>query len=715
MIDASSLLIGTRWMWTRLIEKHHHYSSIEKLWRPSTHCALCQLLVRSLACKYPPAKNNAISSPRLSSYVVEVMETSEARAGSSLKMRLVVDGMEMPSLVVNQNISSATINWARDQINTCEKSHTQCRIPLAAAETRMRSQDADTRLIDLGQKNDPTLLLGRLAGIRLCKSNLETLIRPSRIDMWDKTYRDAIAITRMLGVRYLWIDALCIMQQEDGDDGAGLADWNKQAPLMGIIYAHAACVLSATAAKSTAGGCIFPKMPLGGGCHLREDEASSLDVNTARAKDTIVADLFREKVDNTPLSTRGWAFQERVLATRLLHFCDGVVLFECNEMQASSSHQMSQPYSHRQWLQKRKSILSRALDMLDPVAGAISIPWPKWNLGDFLWDGYSLAADRTSADNSYLADWDTFDASDTWGLTREPKTKEGTRAGLRAAFNNLVLSNPSDSANVLLHHFCWFELVGEYSSRCLTEAKDKITAIAGLAQYLPYHFKAGILFDERHTLTALNLLWVRLGFRQELEAGIIPPLPEHRAPTWSWASIDGCISHNLMPPSRSWRLYAPVVFITTYMKDGLEKLLLKLRHPSFTFDGANVHFIPDIQLEPGSNQNLQCVPLLYYGDSEKKKKPEIIMHGIVVRQAKVSVAEVTMARNTETGTEEEPTRELERVGYFSKTIKDTSWDTIESYGEGSVNVEEVEDLTNSSRMRSVARGQTVSEYKTLKE
>lgn len=166
---------------------------------------------------------------------------------------------------------------------------------------------------------------------RLCQSTLETLTSPTSILGWDKTYRDAVAIKRMLGFCFLWVEAICIIQTEAGDGGVGLADWREQAPEMGRIYAQATCVISATAALDIRDGCIFNKMPSGGGCHARQDGVESLDINLSRTPSTIVADLFRERTDRQRLASRGWGFQERVLVTCLLHFCDGMILFECNE------------------------------------------------------------------------------------------------------------------------------------------------------------------------------------------------------------------------------------------------------------------------------------------------------------------------------------------------------------------------------------------------
>lgn len=48
--------------------------------------------------------------------------------------------------------------------------------------------------------------------------------------------------------------------------------------------------------------------------------------------------LFYWRVELSPLTSRGWAFQGRLLSRRVVHFCSDVVLFECNTFQASELH-----------------------------------------------------------------------------------------------------------------------------------------------------------------------------------------------------------------------------------------------------------------------------------------------------------------------------------------------------------------------------------------
>ena len=79
-------------------------------------------------------------------------------------------------------------------------------------------------------------------GSRMSKITIATL---------PKTFVDAIEITRALRVRYLWIDALCIMQPENGDK----EDWEKEFPKMGMIYKHSICTIAASGAEHRDVGC----------------------------------------------------------------------------------------------------------------------------------------------------------------------------------------------------------------------------------------------------------------------------------------------------------------------------------------------------------------------------------------------------------------------------------------------------------------------------
>ena len=121
-----------------------------------------------------------------------------------------------------------------------------------------------------------------------------------RIDKLTKTFEDAIEVTRQIGVRYLWIDSLCIIQDE-------ATDFERECSQMGLTYARAYCVLSALGAEDGDGGLFIP----------REFPASSISI------------IQVEAMLEGPLSTRGWAFQEHQLSTRIIHFSKSRLIWEC--------------------------------------------------------------------------------------------------------------------------------------------------------------------------------------------------------------------------------------------------------------------------------------------------------------------------------------------------------------------------------------------------
>jgi len=161
---------------------------------------------------------------------------------------------------------------------------------------------------------------------------------------WDalpKTFQDAIEVTRRLGISYLWIDSLCIIQ--DSKD-----DWAREASKMADIYRNAYVTVAATGAKDSTVG-LFLDSPRQPGVLLKgsssegkpysiqfyagadpghSDEPSVVDrIIQHPTKD---ADRARRS-DTFRLLTRGWVFQERLLSPRFLQFGQDELLWDCRE------------------------------------------------------------------------------------------------------------------------------------------------------------------------------------------------------------------------------------------------------------------------------------------------------------------------------------------------------------------------------------------------
>jgi len=152
---------------------------------------------------------------------------------------------------------------------------------------------------------------------------------PKRLDHvpWEEltqTFQDGIMVARRLGLRYIWIDALCIIQ-DDKDDFA------MQAKQMAEIYGRAHLVISAMRAATGDVG-IFHHRP---GAHTVSRTDDQGKVSTVFVKQRLVHNDFitgePRDFKTSPLFARAWCFQERLLARRVVHFSQNEIVWECNQ------------------------------------------------------------------------------------------------------------------------------------------------------------------------------------------------------------------------------------------------------------------------------------------------------------------------------------------------------------------------------------------------
>lgn len=149
-----------------------------------------------------------------------------------------------------------------------------------------------------------------------------------------KTFQDAIYIARSLGLRYLWIDALCIIQLSN-------MDWRKESALMGSIYGGSTITIAATGAPDGTKGCFLKPLGFIGKIHIEPTTGEIWDIAPSR---------FHRSVVNSPLAGRGWALQERLLSPRTLHFSKTELFWECYNCDASESFPEGSPSFEHQHL-----------------------------------------------------------------------------------------------------------------------------------------------------------------------------------------------------------------------------------------------------------------------------------------------------------------------------------------------------------------------------
>jgi hypothetical protein len=160
--------------------------------------------------------------------------------------------------------SQATLELATSWIAACSSRHSRCNkwietppyhpsrlLDLHGLEAQMPIRLIET--VDRAAKGPYATLSHRWGDQcfpRLLGETLEIFKNEIRPEILPPTWVDAISVTRALGLRYLWIDALCILQDSS-------EDWEKEAALMHRTYSNSFCNIAATGASRNEHGCFF--------------------------------------------------------------------------------------------------------------------------------------------------------------------------------------------------------------------------------------------------------------------------------------------------------------------------------------------------------------------------------------------------------------------------------------------------------------------------
>lgn len=318
--------------------------------------------------------------------------------------------------------------------------------------------------------------------IRLLKETSDWLHTSNPIDSLPKTFRDAMYIAHRFGIRYIWIDRLCIFQDSP-------EDWRKEAGTVQDVYRNASFCISALSAEDDEGGCLYTRDPA---------LVAPTPINLNDSDITLRADLedsaWHTSFQAEPLLQRGWVLQERLMSPRTLHFGKKQVFWECAELHACETH-------------------------------PIGFGTPSYEQGD----------------SATPKSWKPLIATPTTQLTT--------------------------SNNAMRIFSSWSAAMTVYSSTKLTEPSDKLVAVSGLAKDIRNSLQ-NYGFDKHRYLAGLwehvlmeTLIWyVRVGLPASRTMN-------YRAPSWSWASLDG---HIIVPdkfPSEASKLSYPLCSTVEFFGD----------------------------------------------------------------------------------------------------------------------------------------------------
>ncbi|KAI9768699.1 MAG: hypothetical protein M1840_004694 [Geoglossum simile] len=163
-------------------------------------------------------------------------------------------------------------------------------------------------------------------------SNYEGRLLGEDFGELPQLFRDAFIIAEKLGIKFIWIDSICIIQQ--GDD---LADWRREALRMAQYYQFSVFTLAGTA-EDMSGGLLqpFTKDSVPWSSKLvrlpYRDKTNTIAGNFYSYRRRVpLVDEYMDQVRSSILFRRGWILQEWLLSKRLLWYTPHGFFFECQQ------------------------------------------------------------------------------------------------------------------------------------------------------------------------------------------------------------------------------------------------------------------------------------------------------------------------------------------------------------------------------------------------
>jgi hypothetical protein len=324
--------------------------------------------------------------------------------------------------------------------------------------------------------------------IKTTKSTLFQHMSNISVSVLPETLQHAILVTRRLGIRYLWVDSLCIIQDDP-------EDISKEVSLMPEYYENSFVTICAASANNCTQGFLQPRpqVPYAAGPFKLRHSCPNNEFGSVQ-----LVQYSNFTTEEEVINSRGWTLQESLLSTRLLTYGSRNLRWSCREAEFSDGG-----------------------------------PWEaRYDLG----------------------------LRQQWGnLKHEERYRNFESRGEDLATG-------------------WRNIVEDYTRRTISVSGDKLPALSGIARRYqeslsgrrgnpPVTYLAGLwsvdiirqLYwntepyldsDVNHAISRLE----RMGFGKRPKKKQ-RRVCQHRAPSWSWASIDGIVSHgdwDSIPSEADW-------------------------------------------------------------------------------------------------------------------------------------------------------------------
>ncbi|KAK5121167.1 hypothetical protein LTR85_005651 [Meristemomyces frigidus] len=243
-----------------------------------------------------------------------------------------------------------SLDLAKGWLETCRTSHVLCqaertpgwrpsrllRLPVNGVQTTyLMLREASREEYGLGVEY-MTLSHRWAPGqqLQLLTRNHHRLRNEIPIEELKVSIQHAVTAAQHLAIDYLWVDTLCIIQDDEEDR-------DREIQQMDRVYGNSACNVSASEADCNDEGCFYNRDET-----LVKAFKVRLDADCSdQARHVIHREWQHSRyiLDTCVLSRRAWVFQERVLSPRVLSCCKQELQWECRELEASETYPVSKP------------------------------------------------------------------------------------------------------------------------------------------------------------------------------------------------------------------------------------------------------------------------------------------------------------------------------------------------------------------------------------
>ncbi|KAF9562628.1 HET-domain-containing protein [Agrocybe pediades] len=244
-------------------------------------------------------------------------------------------------------------DMAENWIDKCDEKHDNCPPGPADVELPTRliyvgKDDNDLKIVETGTQSGSYVALSYSGGpqpddgfsYRLTEANHDEYNDGIDIESTDlksaKTIMQAIEITRKLGKKYLWVDALCI-EQSPRPDAPATDDFHREAPKMAQYYSNAYLTIAAAASANSSAGLYTDRKDYIPENHYTFTHHNN-DKDFSGKMVVYPLSLDRENIlalyvllEAEPIVKRAWTLQERALSSRTLFYASDQMYWECNQ------------------------------------------------------------------------------------------------------------------------------------------------------------------------------------------------------------------------------------------------------------------------------------------------------------------------------------------------------------------------------------------------